>query len=51
LPPPTNNFSLWRNWKHIGKIEIGRGADILVLSRNPLDKISALKDIAVLIVK
>jgi hypothetical protein len=44
----TNNFSLLWNWKHIGKIEAGRDANILVLSRNPLESLDNLKAIDLL---
>jgi hypothetical protein len=49
LAAATHNFSLLWNWTHIGKIEKGREADILVLSKNPLESLEALKDIQVLI--
>jgi len=41
----TNNFSLIWGWKHIGKIEAGREADLLVLSADPLESIGNLKKI------
>ena len=44
----TNNFSLLWNWKHIGKIEAGRDANILVLSADPLEDLNHLKDIDLL---
>ena len=44
----TNNFSLLWNWKHIGKIEAGRDANILVLSHNPLESLDYLKEIDLL---
>ena len=47
----TNNFSLLWKWTHIGKIEAGRDADILVLSRNPLEDVAYLKQIDQLILK
>lgn len=47
----TNNFSLLWKWTHIGKIEAGRDADILVLSRNPLEDVAHLKKIDKLILK
>jgi hypothetical protein len=40
LAASTNNFSLLWNWKHLGKIEKGREADILVLNNNPLESIN-----------
>lgn len=45
----THNFSILYNWKHIGKIEKGREADILVLKNNPLLSLDNLKSIDVLI--
>ena len=36
------------NWKHIGKIEAGRDANILVLSHNPLESLDYLKEIDLL---
>jgi hypothetical protein len=47
----TTNFSVIWNWKHIGKIEAGRDANILVLSRNPLDSLDNLKEIDLLFVE
>ena len=46
----THNFSLLFNWKHLGKIEQGREADILVLNNNPLLSLEHLKSIDILIV-
>jgi hypothetical protein len=51
LAAATNNFSLLWNWKHIGKIEAGRDADILVLTGDPTKSIENLKKIDVLMVK
>ena len=51
LAAATNNFSLLWHWQHIGKIEAGRDADILVLSGNPAQSLAHLKDIDMLIVK
>jgi hypothetical protein len=51
LAAATNNFSLLWHWKHIGKIETGRDADMLVLSANPLTSLENLKNIETLIVK
>ncbi|TMI69812.1 MAG: hypothetical protein E6H09_18495 [Bacteroidetes bacterium] len=51
LAAATNNFSLLWDWKHIGKIEAGRDADILVLSANPVESLDNLKKIEVLFVK
>lgn len=45
----THNFSILYNWKHIGKIEKGREADILVLKNNPLLSLDNLKSIDLLI--
>ncbi len=47
----TNNFSLLWNWKHIGKIEAGREANILVLSANPLESLENLKKIDILLLQ
>ena len=47
----TNNFSLLWDWNHIGKIEVGRDADILVLNKNPLDSLSNLKEIDLLFLR
>ncbi len=44
----TNNFSLVWGWKHIGKIETGRDANILVLPGNPLESLENLKKIDLL---
>jgi hypothetical protein len=51
LAAATNNFSLLWHWQHIGKIEAGRDADILVLSGDPTVSLAHLKDIDVLILK
>lgn len=51
LAAATNNYSLLWNWKHIGKIESGRDADILILSANPLESMENLKKIERVIVK
>lgn len=48
LAAATNNFSLIMGWTHIGKIEKGRRADILVLDENPLKDIENLKKIRLL---
>jgi hypothetical protein len=45
LAAATNNFALIWGWKHIGKIEAGRDADILVLAADPLQSIENLKKI------
>ncbi len=45
----THNFSILYNWNHIGKIERGREADILVLNNNPLLSLENLKNIDLLI--
>ena len=47
----TNNFSLLWDWKHLGKIEKGREANILVLSANPLESLENLKKIDLLILQ
>jgi hypothetical protein len=49
LAASTNNFSLLWNWKHLGKIEKGREADILVLENNPLESLKHLKDIKIIL--
>jgi hypothetical protein len=51
LAAATNNFSLLWNWSHIGKIETGRDADILVLTGDPLQSLNNLKQIDLLFVK
>jgi hypothetical protein len=51
LAAATNNFSLIWDWTHIGKIEAGRDADILVLSADPLQSIENLKKIDLLFVQ
>jgi hypothetical protein len=50
LAAATHNFSLIWNWTHIGKIEQGREADILILQNNPLDALEELKNIELLMV-
>ncbi len=45
LAAATNNYALLWDWKHIGRIETGRDADILVLSADPLQSVSNLKKI------
>lgn len=45
----THNFSIIYNWNHIGKIEKGREADILVLKNNPLLSLDNLKSIDLLV--
>jgi len=47
----TNNFSLLWGWKHVGKVEAGRDADVLVLGANPLEAVENLKKIDVLVLK
>ena len=47
----TNNFSLLWDWKHIGKIEAGRDANILVLSADPLESLENLKKIEILMLQ
>ena len=49
LAAATNNFSLLWDWKHIGKIEKGREADILVLNADPLESVNNLQSIELLI--
>lgn len=44
----TNNYALLWNWNHIGKIETGRHADLLVLSADPLQSLEHLKSIDML---
>jgi len=44
----TNNFSIFFNWIDRGLIEKGRVADILVLSRNPLEDLNYLREIDLL---
>jgi hypothetical protein len=51
LAAATNNFALIWGWKHIGKIEAGRDADILVLDADPVKSIDNLKKIDRLLVK
>jgi hypothetical protein len=51
LAAATHNFSLLWDWTHIGKIEAGRDADILVLSADPLQSIENLKKIDLLFVQ
>ena len=46
----TSNYSEIFGWKNIGKIEIGREADILILNENPVTDIGNLKKIDFLFV-
>jgi imidazolonepropionase-like amidohydrolase len=50
LAAATHNFSLIWNWTHIGKIEQGGEADILILQNNPLNALEELKNIELLMV-
>jgi hypothetical protein len=51
LAAATNNYALIWGWEHIGKIEAGRDADILVLDGDPTKSIDNLKKISRLLVK
>jgi hypothetical protein len=46
----THNFALLWHWTHLGKIEAGREADILVLDKNPVGSLANLKAINTLVV-
>ena len=41
----TSNFSEIFGWNHVGKIEVGREADLLILNDNPIRDIGNLKKI------
>lgn len=45
LAAATANFSAIYGWNHIGKIEVGREADLLILHDNPILDIGNLKEI------
>jgi len=45
LAAATSNFSEIFGWNHIGKIEAGREADLLILNDNPILEIGNLKKI------
>ena len=49
LAAATSNFSEIFGWNHIGKIEVGREADLLILHDNPIRDIGNLKKIDFLV--
>jgi hypothetical protein len=51
LAAATNNYSLIWDWKHVGKIEAGRDADILILDADPTKSLENLKKIDRLLLK
>ena len=45
LAAATSNYSEIFGWNHIGRIEVGREADLLILNDNPILDIENLKKI------
>ncbi|MEX0288560.1 MAG: amidohydrolase family protein, partial [Flavobacteriaceae bacterium] len=49
LAAATTNFCKVWGWDHIGQIKPGSEADLLILSRNPVENLSHLKEIDLLL--
>ena len=45
LAAATSNAALFNGWNHIGQIQTGKKADLLVLSANPVDDLENLRKI------